>query len=91
MKIIIDISEGILEKQASQSSDKVVEKKYENRSGLAKVEPRMYEMFLNMNPYDFSKFMKDWISQHMDDHELTNGQVERMFKTPMGMYQRRWS
>lgn len=96
MKLTIDMSGeplseqmNVIEKMTKALKDGV-EESHKIRSGLAKTEPKMYEMLLCMDSRDFSKFMKDWIDKHMDDHELTNGQVERMFKTPLEKYQRRW-
>lgn len=60
-------------------------------SGLDVVEPRMYEIFLNMSVYEFSRFIKNWIRGHLEDDSLCVGQVERMFQTPVSIYKQQFN
>lgn len=60
-------------------------------SGLDVVEPRMYETFLNMSAYEFSRFIKNWIRWHLKDDSLCVGQVERMFQTPVSIYKQQFN
>lgn len=60
-------------------------------SGLDVVEPRMYEIFLNMSTYEFNRFIKNWIRWHLKDDSLCVGQVERMFQTPISIYKQQFN
>lgn len=60
-------------------------------SGLDVLEPRMYEIFLNMSFYEFSRFIKNWIRWHLKDDSLCVGQVERMFQTPISIYKQQFN
>lgn len=40
----------------------------------------------NMTPTEFSKFVRQWMNDHLDDEELAPGYVERMFSSPLETY-----
>lgn len=59
-------------------------------SGSDAVSNNIYEKLLNMDAHAFSRFIKNWTRWHLEDDDLCEGQVERIFQTPVSIYRQRF-